>query len=66
MMLMLLLSHVPLLMDCFVCFCLSGFGLFVKKVVNGANYSKQNAAPATPNYATDANYCVGINNSLNN
>lgn len=59
MVLMLLLSQVPLLMDCVVCFILSGFGLFVKKVVSGANYSKQNAAPATHNYATDANYCVG-------
>lgn len=37
---------------------LSWFWLFVEKPVSGDNYSKQNAAPTTHNYATDANYCV--------
>lgn len=33
--------------------------LFVcENAVNGDNYSKQNNAPTTHNYATDANYCV--------
>lgn len=37
---------------------LSGFCLFVQKAVNGDNYSKQNTAATTHNYATDANYRV--------
>lgn len=54
-------SRVAVCMQCTVCVCvhsLSGLCLFVEKAVNSDNYSKQNAAPTTHNYATDANYCV--------
>lgn len=52
-------SRVAVCMQCAVCVhSLSGPCLFVEKAVNSDNYSKQNAAPTTHNYATDANYCV--------
>lgn len=52
-------SRVAVCMQCTVCVhSLSGLCLFVEKAVNSDNYSKQNAAPTTHNYATDANYCV--------
>lgn len=57
----------------FVCFLFSAAQplllrvLFVcEKAVNGDNYSKQNNALTTHNYATDANYVLVINDSLNN
>lgn len=52
-------SRVAVCMQYAVCVhSLSGPCLFVEKAVNSDNYSKQNAAPTTHNYATDANYCV--------